>query len=81
MTTYTGFVEGVRDGIAYASVRDESGQEFDCEFPANPDLREHRRFTLTFSTVPDVEITPEREAEINASIDKALGEGCNDDDY
>lgn len=79
MTTYTGYVEGIREGIAYCSVKGENGEEFDAEFVANPDLRERRRFTMTFETVPDVEITPEREAEINAYIEKAIGDGCNDD--
>ena len=55
MTKYTGFVDGIRDGIAFVTVKDEAGNEFEGEFPANPDLRERRRFTLTIETVPDVE--------------------------
>jgi hypothetical protein len=79
MTKYTGVVEGIRDGVAYVTLRDPEGEEFECEFPANPDLRERRRFTVVFETVPDVELSPEREAQITAEIDAALGDKPGDD--
>ncbi len=73
MTKYTGVVEGIRDGIAYVTLRDSEGQEFEGEFPACPDLRDRRRFTVVFETVPDLEISQEREAEIQAKIEAGFG--------
>lgn len=73
MTKYTGYVDAIIDGIAYCVMKDESGQEIEGEFVANPDLRERRRFTVTFETIPDKEITPEREAEITAQVEALLG--------
>lgn len=73
MTRYTGFVAGVRDGVAYAVLRDEQGLEFDVELPANADLRERRRFTLVCETVPDAALTPEHESRIRDQVEAALG--------
>lgn len=74
MTVYNGFVERVLDGVAYTRITREGGPILWLDLPACEDLVENRRFTLTIHRFPDVEVTAEREKEIDDYLRKVLGE-------
>lgn len=81
---FDGFVQGVRDGVAHLDLKAADGEKLWAEHPfaelEAAGIREGRRFklrtvvSLEFEAVPDVEMTEEREREIDEEIKRAFGD-------
>lgn len=77
-----GFVDKFDGDTAFVTVTADTGEIFYIDsVPADilkaKGIKERRRFTITLEPIPDVEISEEREREINRQLE-GLGDEPND---
>jgi hypothetical protein len=87
---FLGFVDKIDGDVAYITLTSiATGEKFFCEYSdkeLTQEFREHRQFKcrtvevgpttveIEFEAIPDQEITPEREQEIDEWLNRTLGD-------